>query len=560
MSNSSRLAVVAAILALPLLGYGVLAGEDGLIHFFPDDAFYYLQPAVHFARTGTASFDGLHPTNGFQPLQFLITAAEARLVSKPALLATTFLTDAVLLVSAVWLAVVMFGPRSPWASCALLAVLLSPPVVGPIVLSSGMEAALVVLATVLLAMAFDAAWRAQLQSRRKNLLLGAAMSAFLFARLDNVIAVAPCVLLLLAAPAPRLARPIVPSTLLDKPAVARLRLRLGRLLEIFWLPALLGLTYLAVNYLTTGHLVPISGYVKHTNQIPLRLSWHAATGGGLTGMLLGVGPLALSIAVLAFWGLSRFSRRGWSDVANRRCRRENGTVPLASRWAIVAINAGNVLFYVYLLFFASKFFRWYLAMPIACSIVNVVFLAAWCEPLLPRWAALGRSAAGAAAGLLIAASALANVAFLQWAGSRANGTSYQLRQVAELVSRHGGPAAVTGTYDAGVVGYFAAGTVINLDGLANSFDYYEHYARPGRLLEYFQETGMTHFLVRDGLLENAEQVGRGEYQTAVFLPDRRIVLRRDRELFRYRLPGSFAVYYFALEPGAALLPESVNRS
>ena len=184
-------------------------------------------------------------------------------------------------------------------------------------------------------------------------------------------------------------------------------------------------------------------------------------------------------------------------------------------------------------------------MPIACSIINVVFLAAWCEPLLPRWS--NRSLA-AAAGLLIAASALANVAFLQWAGSRENGTSYQLRKVAELVSRHGGPAAVTGTYDAGVIGYFAAGTVINLDGLANSFDYYEHYARPRRLAGILPGTGMTHLLVRDGMLENAEQVRGGQYQTAVFLPDRRIVLRRDRELFRYSLPGSFSVYYFALEP------------
>ena len=120
-------------------------------------------------------------------------------MSKPALLAATFLTDAVLLASAVWLAVARFGPRSLWASCALLAVLLSPPVVGPIVLSSGMEAALVVLATVLLAVAFDAAWREQLRSGWKNLLLGAAMSVFLLARLDNVIAIAPCVLLLLAA-------------------------------------------------------------------------------------------------------------------------------------------------------------------------------------------------------------------------------------------------------------------------------------------------------------------------------------------------------------------------
>ena len=52
MSDSARLAVVAAILALPLVGYGVLADEDGLIHFFPDDAFYYLQPAVNLRGRG----------------------------------------------------------------------------------------------------------------------------------------------------------------------------------------------------------------------------------------------------------------------------------------------------------------------------------------------------------------------------------------------------------------------------------------------------------------------------------------------------------------------------
>ena len=119
-------------------------------------------------------------------------------MSKPGLLVAIFLTDAVLLASAVWLAVARFGPRSLWASCTLLAVLLSPPVVGPIMLSSGMEAALVVLATALLAVALDAAWREQLRSGWKNLLLGAAMSAFLLARLDNVIAIAPCVVLLLA--------------------------------------------------------------------------------------------------------------------------------------------------------------------------------------------------------------------------------------------------------------------------------------------------------------------------------------------------------------------------
>ena len=216
------------------------------------------------------------------------------------------------------------------------------------------------------------------------------------------------------------------------------------------------------------------------------------------------------------------------------------------RWAVAAVNAGNVLFYLYLFFFASNFFRWYLALPIGCTIVNVVFLAASCEARLPPCAKVGWPA-GRLAVLFVAASMAANVALLEWLGSRPNTVSYRLKKVAELVDRHGGPAAVTGVYDAGVIGYFAHGTVINLDGLANNFDYYDNCLRRGRLREYFQAAGMTHFLVRDCYLENPREVERGEYQTAVFRPDPRIVLRRERELFRYTLPGSFTVYYFALE-------------
>jgi hypothetical protein len=266
--------------------------------------------------------------------------------------------------------------------------------------------------------------------------------------------------------------------------------------------------------------------------MPFHVSWHAVTGGHLFWSALGVGPLVLSVAVLA-----AFAWLWPGDDPRRRAR----------RWAIAAVNAGNVLFYLYLFFFANNFFRWYLALAIGCTIVNVVFLAAACEAMLPPRAKTGWPAARLTPILFVAASMAANVAMLEWLGNRPNTVSHRLKNVAELVDRHGGAAAVTGVFDAGVIGYFAHGTVINLDGLANNFDYYDNYLRRGRLWEYFQATGMTHFLVRDCHLENLPEVERGEYQTAAFRPDPRIVLRRERELFRYTLPGSFTVYYFVLE-------------
>jgi hypothetical protein len=53
----------------------VIAPIVSLIVRIPDDAFYYFTPAMHFARTGFSSFDGIHFTNGYQPLWFLVCAA-----------------------------------------------------------------------------------------------------------------------------------------------------------------------------------------------------------------------------------------------------------------------------------------------------------------------------------------------------------------------------------------------------------------------------------------------------------------------------------------------------
>jgi hypothetical protein len=44
-----------------------------------DDSYYYLQPAWNFSRSGIFSFDGEHPTYGFQPLWMIVLAALARL-------------------------------------------------------------------------------------------------------------------------------------------------------------------------------------------------------------------------------------------------------------------------------------------------------------------------------------------------------------------------------------------------------------------------------------------------------------------------------------------------
>ncbi|MEN8165350.1 MAG: hypothetical protein ABFS37_14565 [Acidobacteriota bacterium] len=56
-----------------------------------DDAFYYLQPALNLWRHGFVTFDGIHPTNGFQMLWFLIVCPLPGLVDDPMALAMVVL-------------------------------------------------------------------------------------------------------------------------------------------------------------------------------------------------------------------------------------------------------------------------------------------------------------------------------------------------------------------------------------------------------------------------------------------------------------------------------------
>ena len=88
---------------MPFVLYAIFAGEDRLVRFFPDEALYYLQPAANFAAHGLASFDGVHTTNGFHPLNFLIVAGLALLFPSALRFSATFALHSGLLVAALML-------------------------------------------------------------------------------------------------------------------------------------------------------------------------------------------------------------------------------------------------------------------------------------------------------------------------------------------------------------------------------------------------------------------------------------------------------------------------
>ena len=122
-------------------------------------------------------------------------------------------------------------------------------------------------------------------------------------------------------------------------------------------------------------------------------------------------------------------------------------------------------------------------------------------------------------------------------------------QIAKKLDEAAPAGAIAGTFDAGAIGYFSKAQVINLDGLANNYPYFENYLRPHRISEYFADQNVTVFLLRDEHAINRSEILSGNYGKARFGLDLRLELPARSELFRYSIPGNFTVIAYRYPPG-----------
>jgi len=100
------LAVSQALIQLVMLFHG---GDAYVQTIITDDAFYYIAPAWNFAHTGVASFDGIHTTNGFQPLWFIVLSIAAFLTPTKAVFPQIALAVSFLCAELVFLQIVRIG-------------------------------------------------------------------------------------------------------------------------------------------------------------------------------------------------------------------------------------------------------------------------------------------------------------------------------------------------------------------------------------------------------------------------------------------------------------------
>jgi hypothetical protein len=507
------LGALVALLLSPYVAVSLWGAKANLIGFFTDDSFYYLKTARNVFVAGFATFDGVNPTNGFHPLYFLLVTALAGLVPAPWFLNAVFLLHTATL----WLAIFLLLSGAPTLTATgrmVSAALLAFPASFLFVwVSAGMEASLVVLATVLLFNAWLAAARLDFASCRANVWLSVAMTVFMLARLDLILVLLPFIAWFSAAQL-RVYGNSARAALLN-------------MVSAFALPLVCGTAYIVFEIVTTGHVVPVSGVVKQIYTVPFAASWHASTSNGKPALeVLAAAPMLIS-ALALFW-----------------CGRNKNAAARPEQNALLLAAVAVVIYYLYLATYATNFYRWYFAMPAGAGAWIALHWFAQQE-FRPNMSGRMLKVAGVAAALVAFAS---NVLFVWFIASSVS-LSWHLLQIAQKLEQTTRPCDVAAVFDAGIVGYFSNRRVINLDGLANNYTYLNEYLLKGKLLEYLEEQGVSVYLLREQNAVNSREIASGQYEFVQFPADPRIKLRRQDELFRYIIPGDFTVIAYRYDSG-----------
>ncbi len=477
--DDRRLTLTLALYAFSVALWPAAAGLETTA----DDGYYYLEIARNLARGDGATFDRLHPTNGYHPLWLLLLVPLARLTPDSAnLLLLANLLQGALAAGAA--ALVYRTARLALGRLgATLAALLWIDLTYRWWLS-GLEPAVhavCLLATIHVYLARHAGPRRAGGERATTLAdhvaLGLCCALTFLARID---------------------------TLMLAPLLALALWRQGsgrRRLAAFAAPVVgVAGAYAAVNLSAFGHLVPVSGAVKRGwSEVLLSADPVYTSHGLLAAKALNLAqpfrelatsgdhrPLALAMAGALLWAFGLLAMR--SPVPRVGFFQPRRIAPWAAFCLLQLLLYG-------LYYHGSMSYRpwYYLCQPWLGAV-----LAATAIEWLRHWSRRPGPRRAVTLGTVVLCCLLAAHTIRGLAIRQHRQRPPAFRGAAAWAASHLPPDAVVGTWNAGTLGYWSGRRVVNLDGLVNSWDYFEH--RRHDLCRYWRETGITHVIdaYRDG--------------------------------------------------------------
>jgi hypothetical protein len=442
MRRPLALAVLLAIAVAFVLGADA-ARLDGtaLASTFFDDAFYYLQIARQLVTGHGFTFDGIHRTNGFQPLWLFLLMPIVRALPGDfaPLYAVVALQTALVAVAAVGLFVVL-RPRIGDAGAFAAGLLLVAQPNAKVALASGMETPLVLAFLVM-------AWLAW--SRQRWLLLGVVGGALLWTRLEAGL-VAPVALVL---------------------ARDRLRHDRRRLMALCLPFAIAAVTYVAWNQLAFHTWLPISGMVK-LNRIgpPWHHYWRALSETPwigheivcrLSAKFIFLAPAPVKIAYVALTTATIALGLRFRHALAQAIRDADAVLPLAVCVVVWLAQLATLL----------SLDAWHnYPLLLATALLGGIFVARarrWAMPLT---------------------AALAVVAFAHALARHAERALVNeidcVQQALDWVGSNVPAGAPIGSWNAGRFAWFSRHAIVNLDGLVNDERFYSEVIAGHRIEQY----------------------------------------------------------------------------
>ena len=476
-----------------------------------DDAFYYFQIARNLAEGKFSTFDGgITHTNGYHPLWLFLITPFYWVFDKEAALFAIKAFEIMLVAGGVALvAVAARLARMPWV--LMFAAL--PMLYHIRALFRGLEAAaaLFMLGLFILAVCLFARSPA-----RWKWPLAAVAFALPWVRLEYIA-------ISLAATA---ALCLIEWSWRERAPGARARSALSVKAVVPFLAAGASiLVYFAYNRLVFGGIVPVSGATKAAWS---RFLWERDGGYSLAQNfqevlqvhVFGYVPLLVMLEVCALFPLVLWFAR--------RSRSREDWLLLAFLAGVSGLAAGHLAKFVQTVLTVHPFiqgaFAWYfvpayltmaLIVPVNCG-AAVHFVRRFIEPKSHRAANI------VSLGVVLAGAAFLGTVFLftrfdftgpfQFVESRSKATfrhGHLNFYMGTLVMNRVLPEdSMVGSWDSGIIGYFSRFPVVNLDGLANSYDYFhatnvdrDGYADwDGEFIPLYRKFGITHFanLTRQG--------------------------------------------------------------
>lgn len=389
-----------------------------VILFLSDDAYYYTKVAMNNIAGLGLTFDGINPTNGWHPLWMLLIhpiywfQLDATISLRLVLilqLAMTFLSLRLVMS----ISQRLYPNLSPVAP--LSALLFFVPVT--VLALNGLESALLVLMELLLISTL-VSHSEKPDDSRIRIVLGILIGLVFLSRLDTAFMMLALAAAILALDLKKHGSPL-------------------KIISDWWLPATVSvalvLPYIVWNITTHEHLTPISGVLKNTFPYPhIRL-----------GFIPRVPHFIAAIILAACW----LSYRLYSQPSHSR------------RYGLLlALTIGCLIHLLWsIVFMAWGTFQWHF---VAQAPLIVVALADWLSTFSYK-----RTITACALILAIAIN-------VGSAGLRL-GHHQERLEAAEWLNLNRPNHFRVGLRDAGIFGYFSDHQVVNLDGLINSYDFYE---------------------------------------------------------------------------------------